>query len=52
MVPGTLIILFHLTLLRAELCPPQILMLKTQPQVPQTVTVFEDRVTKRIIKVK
>lgn len=39
-------------LLRAELCAPQIHILKSQPLAPKNVTVFGERVFQEVIKVK
>lgn len=38
--------------LRAELCPSKIHVLKSWPPVPHKVTVFEDRTFKEVIKVR
>ena len=40
------------TMLWVKLCFPKIHMLKSQPLVPQNVTVFGDRAFKEVIKVK
>lgn len=36
----------------AELCTPKIHMLKSQPLVPQYVTIFGDRISKKEVKLK